>query len=106
MEKGPKNFNEDIFQKDWQNRTNHWIKEIRTCGIPDEFCEDLEISIEDIFLDKYINNLGRKDIELQVFLEDFRNQINNIPEEFFKQKEYISKIIEEDIGMIVSSQRN
>ncbi len=106
MEGNPKNYNEDPFMRGWESRVNYWIAKIRTSGIPDEYAQELEIPITEIFLKKYVQDLGRNEKEIHMFIEDLGNQLDKIPAKFQTEKDTIENMIEEDTSSLLTSQRN
>jgi hypothetical protein len=113
MEEAPKfnNDKEDLFRKDWEKRANDWVREIRISGLPDEYCQDLEMIIEKMFLESYISkdpkkNLARNDKELSIFLESFQSELDKIPDHFATTKTTLLDMVKKDISLLYTAKYN
>lgn len=104
MEKFPDN--QYIFENAWTHKANQWINKIRTSGIPDEYCQELEIIIEKMFLDGYIKSPSKNDNEIIVFTESVESIIEKIPDYFMEAKQKMYEIIINDIRLLKITKYN
>lgn len=100
----PKLNPDDIFVKNWTKNAHKWMFLIRSSTAPEKIQSELEAAIEGAFIEGYLKNIGRKDSDVLIFLEIIQDKINEIKDPI--EREQIREMIDKDIKILVTANRN